>query len=460
MASLFSLVCLFSAGATAATLFIDDFQDAATSKSKWIFPDPVTSAYSGGVVNLQNKDTTYMWFVTRNMPSKIPTFSLSATFAFTSSASNGIGLACCKTDTSAIIVQLGTTQNLYVYQYSRSGTTELLNVYNSFISTTSNVVTISKQGSTFNFFCNGNFISAATVTDPLFTAGGDIAIVIPAKASAAVDNVVMTDEFKTSPIRTCFYDDFNDADLTGWFTSTITGTVKPTSDGQVLVSNTDAQYSGLVFVNGNFSKSSMKAVTTFKSGTGVYGCIFVYTEVTNQGNKYSTYSFLIDSTQRYGIGDPDSSKIKLNVPKSFVHGATGAKKDTLEILRFNNKYQFKINGTVAEDSLPVRGKAPDAAGFYVGPKTSIAFDMFAVGGDSTGALWPVIMASGNPSKRFFPLLRLPAGGFVAIDALGRINKRFSGNYATELQKGASGVYFLRPAVGGNMIRVKQSTIIK
>jgi hypothetical protein len=457
MESVLFLIGLLVVASPADTLFHDDFQDAATSKPKWSFPDSVTSVYGSGAVTLHNKDTTYTWFVTKNL-SPTPTFALSATITLTSLASNGVGIVCCKTDTSGIVLQLGTSQRVHVYQYHRSVRKDLLDVFNSFVSSTANVVTISKQGSTFNIFCNGNFLGAASVSDPLYTAGGDIAMIIPAKASAIFDNVVMTSQYDSGSTITCFSDDFLDANVNGWFTYTINGTIQPQA-GKLLVSNTDTLYSGLLFVNGDFKRSSMKIITEFKQGKGVYGCLFVYTNPSDVGNTYNTYSFIVDSTQRYGVGVPDSAKIKMNTPKTFIHGATGDGKDTLEILRFNSSYKFKINGTVAEDALPLPARAPDGAGFYLGPKTSIYFDMFAVGGDSTGASCPVRVASWNPHQRFAPLFKSASNGLIAFDALGRINKRFTGSYLEALQKGASGVYFLRPA-NSSMAPGNTITIIK
>ena len=451
--TLLTLIFVFTVAlnSNAAVLFNDDFQDPTLSKSKWIFDDSVVSGYGNGQITLQNKDNTYMRFVTHNLTgAKSPTFTLSATITLTSSASNGAGLVCCKTDTSGILVHLGTLQNLFVNKFSTKEQKIVLDVFNSFINPGINVVTVSKQGSTFNFFCNGNFISTVTISEALFTAGGDIGFILPTKSSAVFDNVVMTDDYATGSTRTCFSDDFNDADVNGWYTYAISGAFQ-SDGGKLSVSNNDTETTGLLFVHGDFGRSSLKTVTSFTSGKSVYGCMLVHTVPTGQGNAYKTYSFLVDSAQHYGVSNPDSSSFRMSLPKSFVHGAAAAYggKDTLEVVRFNNRYEFKINGVAAENALPVPSMTFDAAGLYVGPKTSVSFEMFSVGGDSTGAEIPcaALAAFGNRDKRFAPLCRLPANGLMAIDALGRINKRFRGNYSGALQKGASGVYFLRSVNG-------------
>jgi hypothetical protein len=442
------LIWLCVTGANAATLFSDDFQDAATSKAKWHFPDSVTSAYSNGAVTLSNKDSKYMWFVTHSMPAKKATFTLSATITLTSSASDGVGLVCCNTnDTSGIFVELGKLQNLYAKKFSLSGQPEVLNVFNSFISTSRNVITISKKESVFTIICNNNLIGNFIVTDPLFAAGGDIGVVLPPKSSATFDNFIMTDDPTTGYVKSCFADDFNDADITGWYTYLINGTYQ-SGGGKFAVSNADAQYSGLLYVNGDFKRSSIKVITSFQGGNGPYGCMLVYTTPTAQGNFYKTFSFVIDSTQRYGVSDPDSSAIRMSLPKTFIHGGTAGAKDTLEVRKYDNRYAFIINGTVVENELPIPAPAPDAAGLTTGPKTSVAYEKFAVGGDSSGASCAVLLASTNSVKRFTPLLRLPANGFSAIDALGRISKRFGDSNNESIRRCASGIYFLKPPING------------
>ncbi len=443
----------FFTGINAETLFTDDFQNPADSKSKWLFADSITSTYTNGALTLNNKDSKYMWFATHTMPVKKATFTLTATITLNAS-SNGVGLACCKNDSSGILFHFGDVQNIYVKKFTPSQQPELLDVTNSFISTATNVMTISKKDSVFTLFCNNNYIGKFTLADPLFSAGGDIGVVLPPKSSAIIDDVVMTDGFLSGATRTCFADNFMDTDIIGWYTYTINGTYQ-SGGGKFSIANTDAQLSGLLFVNGDFRRSSLKVVTSFQGGKGPYGCMFVYTTPSAQGNKYKTFSFLIDSTQRYGVSVPESSSIKMSVPKTFVHGGAAGAKDTLEILRYDGKFVFIINGTVAESALPIPALVPDAAGLYVGPKTSASFEMFAVGGDSAGAYCPVIASSMNPIKRFAPILRPRENGAVVIDVLGRINTMFGHDYQKAVRSGASGVYFLRsPADAGNHMPVK------
>jgi hypothetical protein len=434
------------AGSEAAVLFSDDFQDAATSKAKWIFPDSVTATYGNGSVTLRNKDSQYMWFVSHTMTSKISTFTLTAKITLSPSASSGVGIAYCKTDSTGIILQMGNVQNLYVKKFTPSQQPVVFDVMNSFISMTTNVIVVSKKESVFNVFCNNNFLGSFTVNDPLFSAGGDIGLVLLPKTSAVFEDIAMTDDFRTGFKRTCFSDDFSDADHVGWYTYTISGTYQ-SGGGKFAVANNDAQMSGLLFVNGDFRQSSLKVITSFKSGKNAYGCMFVYTVPTSAGNTYRTFSFLVDSTQRYGVSNPDSQAIKMNVPKSYVHGATGGGRDTLEVRRYNDKIAFLINNTVAESSLPVPTLLPDGAGVYVGPQTSVSFEMFSVGGDSTGAFCPVLAAPQSPAKRFAPIIRLSESCPAAFDALGRINGRFGRGYLEASRTGASGVIFLRPSSG-------------
>jgi hypothetical protein len=224
------------------------------------------------------------------------------------------------------------------------------------------------------------------------------------------------------------------------------------------MTNPDTQFSSITFVNGDFDKASMKVFTTYKSGSGLYGCILVYTIKTTAGNSYRTYSFLISPSQQYAIGKPTSENIMVSTQKSYIHGSTGDAKDTLEIIRFNHHYRFKINGTFTDDSLTIPdNKAPDGAGVSVGPSTSVSFDMFTVGGDSSGASCPVIMTFKKPHNHFIPLLPTFSSERAAYNVLGRIIKRFDGNYNQALRNGAAGIYFLKPNGYGVNSMIKVTT---
>ena len=155
LAFLFILACIFGT-TSAATLFQDNFQDSTVTKANWIFPAAIKRQFTGGALNVQNTDATYLWYVSHNFSTKAATFSLSATITFPSSNANDAGIGFCMTGSDGITLWVGPSQNMYVYK----GSVLLLNVMNSFINTTSNIVTISKIDSVFNVLCNGKFVSS------------------------------------------------------------------------------------------------------------------------------------------------------------------------------------------------------------------------------------------------------------------------------------------------------------
>ena len=219
----FSLTACLTASAAAAMLFSNDFQDSSTSNAQWAYPSAMTHTVVNGEVSLKNNDSAYLWFATHNMSAKAATFTLSATITITSSASNGAGIACClDASNNGIALQVGTGQNLFVYEYN-ANVQQLLVVVNSFVTTGVNSIQISKRDSTFTVFCNGKFMTTFFVSSAKFMGGGDIGMILPAKAQAKFDNVTMTDQYQSGSPITCFSDDFSDAAFDGWYTASSRG---------------------------------------------------------------------------------------------------------------------------------------------------------------------------------------------------------------------------------------------
>jgi hypothetical protein len=161
------------------------------------------------------------------------------------------------------------------------------------------------------------------------------------------------------------------------------------------------------------------------------------------GTTYKSYSFLIDSLRHYGYGHPDSTLIKLSPPKTFIHASTGDGKDTLEVLRGNKKYTFRINGVVAEDSITLRGDGSVAsAGLFVMPQTAVGYDSFIIGGDSTGASCAIITISAKP-KAFTPGIGFAGNEYMLFDVTGRLVKRINSPDAKNLPRMPVGMYFVR-----------------
>ena len=449
-------MCLVLTGSAAGprhsssdTLFQDHFQDSAATLSKWVFDAHLARSFSAGALSLTNNDATYLGFATHSdaASSKAAVFTLSAAISISPSSSGVIGLACCMVDNDGIAIEVGTHQNLLVYTY---GTGQILdNSINSFINPAVNTLTVSKHDSTFTVFCNSHFITTFHVSDSKFLNGGDIGLVLAPKAQATFDDVVMTKLYETGAPITCFSDDFNGGVLDGWYRGTISGSAQE-ANGALTLANPDAQSSSLMFVSGSFDHASLRVITSYKSGGGLYGLALVYAESVGGQITYPHYSFLIDSLRQYGYGHPDSGSIKLSQPKSYIHGSSGDGKDTLEILRFNTKYSFKINGMIVEDSLPIRGSgAVQTAGLFVMPQTSAAFDDFIIGGDSTGASCAVIAISAKPASALYAGLKAPGNVIMVFDATGRLVRRINGSGPGSLPRLPAGMFFLRQSNNGS-----------
>jgi hypothetical protein len=424
--------CVF--GTTyAATLFQDNFQDSVATKANWIFPAAVKRQFTGGVLGIQCADSVYMWYVTHNFSTKAPTFTLSATITLPSSDVNGAGLGFCMTGSDGITLWLGPGQNMYAYK----GSVLLFNAVNSFINTTVNTVKISKKDSVFNVFCNGTYVTRFVCSESKYVAGGDIAVAVPTKSSFQIDDIIMTDQFETGAPITFYNNNFSSGNTQGWYTSSIIGTASVAS-GSFTIAN-DGTSPATPYISGNFNKASLRAIVTHKQGAGYYGLAFFDFAPGPVGDTVKAYLFLVDSTREFASGLPDSSSIAA-LQTSIVHGDT----DTLMVLRFSNKYKYSINGTLMSDSFPLLAPGRiDAAGLYIGGKTTVSFQEFAIGGDSTGIFSSIINSPRGYANNYLPLSRIMGNDFTVFDVRGRIIKHGNGNYLEAMKNLPGGMYIMK-----------------
>jgi hypothetical protein len=446
-AFLFLLACIF--GTTgAATIFQDNFKDSAATKTNWIFPSAVKRQFANGALTVQNTDAKFLWYVSHNFSAKAPTFSLSATITFPSSNVNDAGIAFCMTGSNGITLGVGPSQNMYVYK----DTVLLLNVMNSFINTTTNIIKISKKDSIFNVFCNGSFISSFICSDSKYINGGDIALAVPAKTSFLVDSVLMTDQFTTGAPITSYHDNFSSGNTQGWFLSSFNGTAS-VSSGSFTITNNGVRPAN-PYISGNFNKAGLRVIATHKQGDAYYGLGFYDFAPGPVGDTVKSYLFLINSSREYGSGFPDSNSIYA-VQTTLVHGD----KDTLEVLRFSNRYKFRINGALMPDSFPLLSPGRiDAAGLYIGGQTTVSFEDFAIGGDSLGI--SVINFSKGHGNNFVPVTRLMENDFTVFDVRGRIIKRGNWNYLETMKSLPGGMYIMRPVKNKTGVPERSFTIVK
>jgi hypothetical protein len=446
-AFLILLACIFGT-ANAATIFQDNFQDSVASKANWVFPTGIQRYFTNGDLSVQNTNPNYYLNVTHNFLSKSSTFTLSAKIT---ADSNGAGLGICATSNDGIVLWLGPGQNIYAY----ADTVLLFSAMNSFINATINTVKISKKDSVFNVFCNGSFISGFVCSDSKYINGGDIALAVPAKTTFTVDSVLMIDQFATGAPITSFNDNFTSGNTHGWYISNLNGTAS-VSSGSLTITNNDISPTA-PYVNGDFNKASLRVIATHKKGVGFYGLAFYDLVPGPLGDTVKSYLFLVDSSRDYASGLPDSNSIA-STQTSLVHGD----KDTLEVLRFSNKYKFWINGALMPDSFPLLAPGRiDVAGLYIGGKTTVSFEEFAIGGDSTGNFTSVIQSpKGVHGNNFGPITRIMGNDFFVFDVSGRIIKHGNGNYPEILKNLPGGMYIVKSVRNNAAIPIKSFTNVK
>jgi hypothetical protein len=401
------------------TLFSDDFSDTGASRLKWIWLGNGTSmSFSNGAAVLKNTDTTYAAFLIHNFSTKASKFTLSAKFT-NSPPVNGAGLMYCLSTLSGATgysLQLGGSQNVYVYKYATGGGTIVIpNKSSSYITTGTNTITVSKSADTFNIFANGHYV--IRFNDTLFKSG-DISIVVPKKSQITVDDVVMTDQFIAGNTATCFSDSFPTTDLEGWNTSAMMGGAT-VGAGKCVLNNTDNTFSSIIYADGNFQSASLKTAVRHKSGAGMYGVCFISVIAGDSGRvAYKPYAFLVDSLRRYSIVYPDSATVRTRAPQSCIYGSLGT--DTIEVIRYATHYAFKVNGTDVGEVVPISGSYRiDGAGLYVGAQTSATYNYFIAGGDSTGARCTAISSVLNRSILNKTTMPLFGGAGTVYDLMGR-----------------------------------------
>jgi hypothetical protein len=421
-----------------ATIFSDDFSDTTKSKINWVtLASNFSMTFSGGALTLKNSDATYTDFLIRTLTTKPSTFTLSVKFTITDPKVNGAGLICCLNTASGVkgyTVQLGTSQSQYLYASKNLGTSPSVPLWSkssSFFQPVTNTITISKNASTFNVFCNGNFVK--TFNDAQFSSG-DFAILVPPKFSIVIDDVVMTDQFLAGNPAVCYQDSFTITEPDGWNLGMLQGELT-VGGGQIVLNNTDTNYSSIIFTEGNFQNATMRAQVSYKSGQGSYGLTFIMTADT--GKTHKTYAFLIDAQRRYSFVHPDSANGLVGPPLSSIFGSLGT--DTMEVRHLGSGFSLFTNGVQVGDTFPnVSSKyVIDGAGLFVSKKTNAACNYFKVGGDSTG---PVCTPQSSVINHYVPIkTSIPGFGCSSIiyDIRGRkigtwnrltFNKMIAGPY--------------------------------
>jgi hypothetical protein len=390
---------------------------------------------SGGVATLINPDAVYAGFLIHLFAVKPSTFTFSAKITLTDTAAYGAGIMYCLNSNTGVVgytVQIG-GQSLQIDKHLATTSQTLYNKYCPFVyePTKANVIKISKSGTDFNVFCNGHFI--VNFTDSEYP-NGDIAVIVQKASTIKVDDVIVTDQFENAPASACFADSFHIASAAAWSnpsegTATFGG-------GELKLDNTDSVYSSSIWADGISNMASIKAVVSHVSGAGIYGVAF------GQTNGIIPFAFCVNAAKKYAIIYPDSLSFYLNDGPNILGGLG---KDTIEVLRFANRFVFKVNGAIQDSLVPVPANFKvNLVGLYAGPKTCLASTLFIAGGDSTGAFCIPNSVANTPLPGITSYTRAFGNDCVVYDIMGRK----IGRYDRTTFAGArlsKGLYFVVPS---------------
>jgi hypothetical protein len=453
------LVVLFFAGAIGsvmgATIYSDDFSDSSQSKLKWV-SSSLSLKFSNGALGLTNSDTTYSGLLIHNLSAPKPTkFTLSAKFTVSDPKTNGAGLVFCFSSAGGLkgyTFQIGSSQFLYSLKYlgTTNPPTPPVQLHapsqEGSVNALTNVIKVSKNNDTINLFCNDVFIDQ--ILDSQFPSG-DISLFVPPKSTVTVDDVLLTDDFIKGAMPTCFSDSFQSTSEKGWIIDQMEGPIT-LGGGQLTLEDTSSTLPSFIYTKGNFANASMKAVVSHVSGQGSYGVAFISAVPAGGGQiTFKTYAFLVDSSQHYEIIYPDTPKVYLRGPYSVIHGSKA--KDTLEVLRYNDRYVFKVNGedvgATYGETFPIPTEYKTAgityAGVFVGAKTKATYNLFMVGGDSSGAKCPVDNPVFQRNVRHFQPVPYRFGqGGVVVNVMGRKIGIYDWHSFTKAKTAAVGTYII------------------
>ena len=299
----------------------------------------------------------------------------------------------------------------------------------------SDTIMVSSQGGKLAVFCNGVYLGSYTDPSPL--AAGDLGLLVPAKSTAAFDDVLFTDQFTQGSFPVSFKDNFNDGVIgKRWL-------LRDCSDFTEHDTVLDISAPGSA-ASGVFSEVKM-AIDTF------YAMLVVSHR---SGDSASFYGFYLRgsdtlSTFRaalFGISGQKAGGAYLSTGgsvffpppgtirgKAFVNPTppydTTFYQDTIVVRRNSgsNLFIMYVNGfaldtlTTAEITFPIVG-----AGIFAGGGQNVFVDYFALGPDPT--ITGVINLARNmrlvKGMRFAPLtsryLFNPLGRVIGVkDASGR-----------------------------------------
>jgi hypothetical protein len=196
--------------------FSDDFSNPVQTNLKWGKWYPTDPAVSGtcanGVYTINNSSSQTYPEIYHNFTTKTSTFTASCVVT-RSSATIAAGMWLCldtfPTPSGYAVELLGDNGNdcigyVAIYKYDTDSTIFDAEYHRQGLSDT---LKVSKQGSTFNVFCNGVYLGTCSDNTP--AAPGNFALMVPAHSAADFDDVLFTNQFTQGSFPVAFVDNFN-----------------------------------------------------------------------------------------------------------------------------------------------------------------------------------------------------------------------------------------------------------
>ena len=412
--------------AQGAVVFEDHFDNPGTSDGNWLeSSDEMTKNFEGGVCTIENKSSGGGILYT-TLATKPSTFTFSAKITRTSENVDA-GLFFCLSINGAVkgySIHLGNHSNIYLY---RNGTGDprdtlpIFDVASSYMTANTNTLKVSKIGTKYNVFCNDQFVT--TFTDELFSTG-DIALLIPKSSSVVFDDVVVTDQFTEGTKQTCFKDDFDDGDQTGWGYNWGQENINNWNGGVRFQTENGGQKN--MYVSLNLVNFVAKTEVSFRGGNKQknYGLMLVGTA--EPGQSIPMAWFTITGSSYFGAYSKNGTSLTKNTaikgdPYISSTGDTTYYVDTLKVVKTqgSDDYVFYVNN-VALDTLK-RNVDIDFdvsnVGLYCSDSLDVVFDNFSAG-EGDGSCATTIMPL---TKRIRNNQLLNTQNFKLFDPMGRLS---------------------------------------
>jgi len=391
----FAALLIAAAPALCANLLLDDFTDPVASLiDNWIksnvSSDVTTATVNGGSLAIDNPSGQYLGEYIHSFGANKPaTFTLS--YILKSIQGNLAGALFCRqpgdNPSGYLLTTEGETVFVYKVAVGNSGIrAEPIFYKNSFdMKPTDNELTVSKNGSSFNVFVNGEF--QGSFTDASYNTG-DLSLLLFNNTKIVLGKLQVTDEFKSGGARTSFSDNFNGNNLKYWRQDiTSASGPKPSvneSDGKLkMVTGADA--AAYIYVDINLTDFDAKVEATHLSGKldSPYGLLLV-----GNGSSQMVKFFILGngSYATWKSGDArynPVSNTKIRGGRGHQLGIELTDTITLRKKKDSPNYEFLVNGEpLAIDlgpvNFPIKG-----IGLFSESEMTVAFDNFNVKQNTT-----------------------------------------------------------------------------